>query len=98
MIWGDPIYKLGSEYLENVLHNMESSNYQLKFVEPGKKVIKPRYVIYTNQGEFRESYHGGSHMPDKENPDGYILKNVSEKFFSYDEILEAKRDAESLGN
>ena len=28
MIWGDPIYKLGSEYLENVLHNMESSNYQ----------------------------------------------------------------------
>ena len=37
-------------------------------------------------------------MPDNENPDGYILKNVSEKFFSYDEILEAKRDAESLGN
>ena len=98
MIWGDPIYKLGSEYLENVLHNMESSNYQLKFGETGKKGIKPRYVIYTNQGEFRESYHGGSHMPDKENPDGYIPKNISEKFFSYDEILEAKRDAESLGN
>ena len=43
MIWGDPIYKLGSEYLENVLHNMESSNYQLKFGETGKKGIKPRY-------------------------------------------------------
>ena len=97
MIWGDPIYKLGSEYLENVLHNMESSNYQLKFGETGKKGIKPRYVIYTNQGEFRESYHGGSHMPDKENPDGYIPKNISAKFFSYEEILEAKKAAESLG-
>ena len=97
MIWGDPIYKLGSEYLENVLHNMESSNYQLKFGETGKKGIKPRYVIYTNQGEFRESYHGGNHMPDKENPDGYIPKNISEKFFSYEEILEAKKAAESLG-
>ena len=97
MIWGDPIYKLGSEYLENVLHNMESSNYQLKFGETAKKGIKPSYVIYTNQGEFRESYHGGSHMPDKENPDGYIPKNISEKFFSYEEILEAKKAAESLG-
>ena len=97
MIGGDPIYKLGSIYLEKVLHNMESSNDQLKFGETGKKGIKPRYVIYTNQGEFRESYHGGSHMPDKENPDGYIPKNISEKFFSYEEILEAKKAAESLG-
>ena len=98
MIWGDPIYKLGSVYLGKVLHNIDSPNFQVKFGETGKKGILPLYVIYTNQGEFRDSYHGGIHMPDNENPDGYILKNVSEKFFSYDEILEAKRDAESLGN
>ncbi|NNP69345.1 hypothetical protein [Acinetobacter sp. Ac_5812] len=97
MIWGDPIYKLGSIYLEKVLHNMGSSNDQLKFGETGKKGIQPRYVIYTIQGEFRASYHGGSHMPDKENPDGYMQKNISQKFFSYAEILEAKETAEQLG-
>lgn len=96
MIWGDPIYKLGSIYLEKVLHNMKSSNELLKFGETGKKGIQPRYVIFTIQGESR-AYHGGSHMPDKENPDGYIPKNISEKSFSYEEILEAKKTAEQLG-
>lgn len=91
MIWGDPIYKLGI-FLEIVLENMESTD-QVRFGETGTG-IRPRYAVYTENGNFKQSYHGKEF--DTERPKGYLPENISAKYFSYQEVLEAKKIAELL--